>query len=728
MVALEAKDNFSPSQPISYEDCEKKPLVARRSQSMSRDGWLLGKTSHEELKERAFKKDVMDVLSHLWYLTRLIFAFLCFCLAFHFWYRWQFAPMAFAPLPKPDCGDTDWAQRRACRDSLGHLLMNDETWDIKRDAHEARVKQRDHLWSTMIDQVVSEEMTLTGGGYWSKFWLPTFTCPFEKCFGGCEHVSRDGSNRGAWVCDPVNVRRMYQFPKTQCIIYTFGTDPTFSFEHAAEKMFKRCTIHAFYPQQLSTSILNKLPGYIHYHPFGLSGHEKEVNGVKYMPLQALMKRFHHQGAQLEVLKLDDCEGCNIDGLADALKGVFVRQVLFSPRRIPIGKVEEGAGEWAPGGFHLSQVSSLVQLMTNQLGYVIFHSDFNLATSSAQVSLIRFAPSFSEHKEKAAAPSGLLQAASVGHRKGDGMAEIKHEAHALLSKAQTSTRTLASFWESRKDLARRANPLAPSGFGNSVRYNGNVGKFSLRHDDRFEMFEERLESLVRSAGIKLFQRIEYEPDSHGLGQSAISLLEKFGPTTGWLQLPLMSSDGQIDNLKPCMPQCKPTEAWKFLPAENALHDLMTPLMPAVRQMRLSNIFPGEIITYHSDEVTGCRCHVPITSLKDAHIRIGMQTTPEWPGAAFCGDFSFPHVLYNKGNTVRTHLFFDVDIKGQENSMILKESKFGRGVLNACRQIFNQPNRLKALVRATALLEEYKSVFMDVESEAQAEKYGIQMSPL
>lgn len=669
---------------------------------------------------------MLDSFSHVWLLIRLFLALVLLTHVTLWIYSWAQAASATIPVPEPDCADVDWTQRRACKDSLGFLLSSDRTWEIRREAHEVHARERSKVWSNMIDQVVTSESTIPGGTYWPKFWKPTFTCPFERCFGGCEKASKSGKDRGAWVCDPGNVYRLYQFQRAPCLVYSFGEDPTFKFEHDAEKMLRRCTIHAFYPKKLSHEALSHLPGYIHYHPFGLSGKEKEVNGIKYMSLASLMKRFHHQGRDLEILKIDDCEGCNIDGLDSALKGIFIRQFLLNPRRIAIGKVAGGSGEWAPGGFHLAQSSNLIQTLTTDLGYVVFHSSFALATTSAQVSLIRFGSSFFQNEREPAAPSGLLQAESVAYPRGQTMLQINRESHALQATALSHARTLESFWSSKQDeLGGRANPLAPSGFGDSFRYNGK-SSFSARHGERrLDIFEERLESLVRSAGLKMFRRIEFEVDSHGLGESAVSLLQHFGESAGWLQVPLMSSDGKMDNLLPCKPHCKPTDAW-LLSTATPLYDLMSPLLPAIRQMRLSNVFPGEIITYHSDEVKGCRCHMPISRSKGAHTKIGMQKAPEFPGAAYCGDFSFPHMLYNKGNVVRTHLFFDLEYQSSENAMTLRETKFGQGVLDACEKIHNQPNRKKVLERAAALLEEYKSVYADVDSQAQAEKYAVEMS--
>jgi hypothetical protein len=583
----------------------------------------------------------------------------------------------------------------------------------------------------MIDQVVTSESLIAGSTYWPQFWKASFTCPFEKCFGGCEKAAKSGKDRGAYVCDPVNIYRIYQFQRAPCLVYSFGKDPTFAFEHTAEKILRRCSIHAFYPKMLSTEALNRLPGYIHYHPFGLSGKEKEVDGIKYMPLASLTKKFLHEGRPLEILKIDDCDGCNIDGLGDALKGIFVRQLLFSPRRMAIGKMMEGSGEWEPGAFHLSQISHLVETLTKDLGYIIFHSSFAISTSTAQVSMIRFASSFAKHDSKPAAPSGLLQAESVAYPRAQGMLQIKRAAHALLATAGATSRTLENFWESKQDALRSlVVPLSPSGFGDSFRFSGKF-TFKQRHkENRLDVFEERLESLVRSAGLKMFRRIEYDTDSLGLADSAVSLLQHFGENAGWLQLPLMSPDGKLQNLLPCKGSkfpCKPTDAW-LLSTATPLYKLMSPLLPTLRQLRLSNVFPGEIITYHSDDMKGCRCHVAISASSNAYTKIGMQKAPEFPGVAYCGDFSFPHMLYNKGSVVRTHLFFDVDYMGHANAMSLRESKFGQGVLEACKKIHHQPNRQRVLDKANALLEEYKSVYPDVDSQAQAEKYGVEFSAL
>lgn len=285
-----------------------------------------------------------------------------------------------------------------------------------------------------------------------------------------------------------------------------------------------------------------------------------------------------------------------------------------------------------------------------------------------------------------------------------------------------------------DAGEAPDACVPSGFGDSYRYHGGSpvtiqDELRLQHNSlaskvslaewpsqpvqRLKIFESNLAELLQKKSLMMAIPVDYDFDTDRLAGAVTSMLVKHGYGTTqyslatkshaqWTTISLTSKNGSYYD-EGCH-RCIPTELWNS--TRGYVHELFEPIISALMRIRLSNLFPRELITYHVDYVPRsrvCRCHVPVTGTDRATTRIGMQKAPSKPGEMYCGDFVFPHTVWNEeGGGVRTHIMLDVNLK---KSKILRRTELGQAMVEACTQMFAQAGRKHIATAAQHYLHKY-----------------------
>lgn len=267
---------------------------------------------------------------------------------------------------------------------------------------------------------------------------------------------------------------------------------------------------------------------------------------------------------------------------------------------------------------------------------------------------------------------------------------------------------------------------------------SANKDALLQDEHilaFDQFQSSVKDLLKGTDFRMAMPVNYTFDTERLAESVTDVLTQYGmgvtqhgvakkTHSHWTTVSLTSKDG-LQGDQGCT-KCIPTAVWNS--TQGYVHDLLEPILHSMQRVRLSNLFPGELITYHVDYGPSspiCRCHVPVTGLDKASTMIGMQRAPSDAGKMYCGDFVFPHTVHNaEGGSVRTHLMLDVKMFKKKH---LARTPLGLAIVNACQDMFHQKGRKSAAHHAQKLLNHYKHQVKDPIDRAAAEKMYYSQHP-
>mmetsp|Transcript_10448 Transcript_10448/g.14961 ORF Transcript_10448/g.14961 Transcript_10448/m.14961 type:complete len:196 (-) Transcript_10448:205-792(-) len=143
-----------------------------------------------------------------------------------------------------------------------------------------------------------------------------------------------------WVCDPHRLRQ-------DCLVYSFGSNGNFRFEHHLSQLAPHCEIHVFDP----TDFRQKMGSLkAHYHAWGLKPSystdrskvyekfsrrfENNLDGLEFKTLHESVRELGHEGRRIDIFKID-CEGCEWRTYEDWIKGgVDLRQVFIEVHNFP----------------------------------------------------------------------------------------------------------------------------------------------------------------------------------------------------------------------------------------------------------------------------------------------------------------------------------------------------------------------------------------------------------
>jgi aspartate beta-hydroxylase len=132
--------------------------------------------------------------------------------------------------------------------------------------------------------------------------------------------------------------------------------------------------------------------------------------------------------------------------------------------------------------------------------------------------------------------------------------------------------------------------------------------------------------------------------------------------GWTAIPLRSQGGSVTRTDPGGPGMHGFRETEFLGRLPAFADLLSRLPCEMRSARLLALHPGTVVPRHRDDYLGfsygqLRLHIPILTNPRATLTFDDVTTVWEPGAVWYGDFSMPHSVTNRGDSVRVHLVVD-----------------------------------------------------------------------
>lgn len=181
-------------------------------------------------------------------------------------------------------------------------------------------------------------------------------------------------------------------------------------------------------------------------------------------------------------------------------------------------------------------------------------------------------------------------------------------------------------------------------------------------------------VTRLHRIDLACRLSTEFDAEELRRELDGLLRDFTPRIqhgqyhegGWRAIGLVAVNGDYTEDRPVSASLPgtylPTAALEKAPYMRSIIESF----PAPRQrVRLMQMAPGTQIFWHYDtseslDAQNVRLHVPIVTSTDVFFQISHQDLHWKSGTLWYGDFSFPHRVWNRGETARVHLVIDLEV--------------------------------------------------------------------
>jgi hypothetical protein len=251
----------------------------------------------------------------------------------------------------------------AAHESLGFFTdITDTAWKLRKRLSREAVH---HAKEVGFEQPMSSPRA-----WYQNNWNEDFSCFAEVGVGGIA----DGHK---FVCDP---HRLVQYP-TDCLIYSFGSNGNFDFEHAINQIAPHCEIHIFDPVNYESK-MQEAGVEAHYHAMGLTASYEtsqedwtiadqmrdQVMKTKFdfRTFQEILEELGHADRRIDVFKID-CEGCEYRTYKDWImpsygnKNADIRQVVVEVHDFP------------------SNTNQFFQDFHDQ-GYVIFHKEPNIEWS------------------------------------------------------------------------------------------------------------------------------------------------------------------------------------------------------------------------------------------------------------------------------------------------------------------------------------------------------------
>lgn len=176
-------------------------------------------------------------------------------------------------------------------------------------------------------------------------------------------------------------------------------------------------------------------------------------------------------------------------------------------------------------------------------------------------------------------------------------------------------------------------------------------------------------LTRSFGLAMAHRFDRQYDVAKLQAECRAILEQFHPNNqhgkdhdgGWKAVSLVAPGGNAFEDRIHGNQFAKTPALELAPYMEEIIDSF-PSKP--RRVRLMQLLPGENIYWHYDpdeslDRKHIRLHVPVFTHDRIQFQIGHEDCRWQAGDLWYGDFTFPHRLYNAGDSQRVHLVMDFE---------------------------------------------------------------------
>lgn len=187
-------------------------------------------------------------------------------------------------------------------------------------------------------------------------------------------------------------------------------------------------------------------------------------------------------------------------------------------------------------------------------------------------------------------------------------------------------------------------------------------------------------LTRSSGLSMGHRFDRQYDVEKLQAECRAVLELFGPRNqhgkdhdgGWKAVSLMAPRGDAFEDHHYGDQFLKTPALEMAPYMEEIIDSF-PCKPL--RVRLMQLLPGENIYWHHDvdeavDLKHIRLHVPVFTHDQIQFQICHEDYRWRAGQLWYGDFTFPHRLYNAGESPRVHLVMDFESNSEIKTIFPK----------------------------------------------------------
>lgn len=189
--------------------------------------------------------------------------------------------------------------------------------------------------------------------FFQNNYEPTFSCRYEQRLGN----NGDG---GKWICDVFQLQT-----RSNCLIYSFGSNGEYSFENETKHFLPNCEIHTFDKKFYNGTTFCQF----HQVRVGNGTHSDTKS------LRMIMKELKHDQRYLDILKID-VEGSEFEFFEDLFRQTDsiserIRQILIE---IHFSGVVQQVGNTST--FDYNRVHRLFQLF-HLKQYVIFHKEVNL---------------------------------------------------------------------------------------------------------------------------------------------------------------------------------------------------------------------------------------------------------------------------------------------------------------------------------------------------------------
>jgi len=283
---------------------------------------------------------------------------LCFALLLgirNLWISWQDIDALGSNADVP-AADTD------------HLLAKRQSLDFFDDITSSTWKRLQKKVLNMSPNFCQDKL--------EKAFSPFFQCHYEPDFV-CLHEERIGEqgDGGKWICDPHRITKQVE-NGGNCLVYSIGSNNDFTFEqHVHKDIHQDCDIHTFDFGDYAEGA-KEAGGKITYHQYGLGMDETDAKGNTFKSLSTVIEELGHQNRVIDIFKID-CEGCEWRTAekwfeAAAKHNVVIRQI----------QVEVHA--------NIPKVMHDYFDRMYELGYVIFHKEYNMIAKEFGGNCIEYA--------------------------------------------------------------------------------------------------------------------------------------------------------------------------------------------------------------------------------------------------------------------------------------------------------------------------------------------------
>jgi len=213
-------------------------------------------------------------------------------------------------LPLSNCGGGE-ENRLSKAESFGFYDEPDESWMVRKKiaAFQDELESKNaHADQDSYHYNVSDN-TKYANLYYDKHHNPDFSCTWMRRLGPF-------GLGGKFWCDPHKITQSVDKGES-CIVYSIGDAGDYAFETSVhDQVSERCQIHKFSGKMS----VNQPPSYVTLHNQNVSGSQD---------MSAIVDKLGHSGKVIDVLKVDNCDGCEWDSFESWLgQGVFIRQLFI----------------------------------------------------------------------------------------------------------------------------------------------------------------------------------------------------------------------------------------------------------------------------------------------------------------------------------------------------------------------------------------------------------------